>query len=222
MPRRYSRRRTYRRRRGGVNNITRFPGFPSNKLVMMRYSDTFSFDHNVSNVYNRLFAANSIFDPDMTGVGHQPLGHDQWAVFYNHYFVIGSKITIQVTGPADAASAPMVFCIILDDSGGSFTTIPQMIEQGGSHYVVSNGDMEQYKPARVRSSFSAKKFFNVTNVNDNYSRLGAAFGANPADLAYFQFTSATLDGLISLQTRLCIVTIEYLVLMSEPRTLPQS
>lgn len=30
---------------------------------------------------------NSLFDPDQTGVGHQPRGYDQWKLFYLNYVV---------------------------------------------------------------------------------------------------------------------------------------
>lgn len=34
-----------------------------------------------------VFKLNSLHDPDATGVGHQPYGRDQWAAFYNKYYV---------------------------------------------------------------------------------------------------------------------------------------
>jgi hypothetical protein len=43
------------------------------------------------------FRVNSIFDPDYTGVGHQPLGHDQWATFYNRSRVRGCSYTVTFT-----------------------------------------------------------------------------------------------------------------------------
>jgi hypothetical protein len=38
------------------------------------------------------FNLNSIFDPNRTGTGHQPLGHDQWAGFYNRYRVLRVRV----------------------------------------------------------------------------------------------------------------------------------
>lgn len=48
------------------------------------------------------FRLNSLFDPDLTGVGHQPLGRDQMAQFYNRYRVFAAswKITTFPTGSA--------------------------------------------------------------------------------------------------------------------------
>lgn len=44
---------------------------------------------------NRVFRGNSVFDPDLTGAGHQPVGYDQWAQFYDKYQVLASKIIVK-------------------------------------------------------------------------------------------------------------------------------
>ncbi len=41
------------------------------------------------------WSLNSIFDPDVSGVGHQPLGHDQWANLYHDYYV--NKVRVRST-----------------------------------------------------------------------------------------------------------------------------
>lgn len=38
---------------------------------------------------------NSLYDPDSSGIGHQPLGTDQWAAFYQRYRVY--KVTYDIT-----------------------------------------------------------------------------------------------------------------------------
>lgn len=49
------------------------------------------------------FRMNSLFDPDYSGIGHQPYGYDQWAQFYNRYRVYGCayRITLSNTSTAD-------------------------------------------------------------------------------------------------------------------------
>lgn len=37
------------------------------------------------------FRLNALFDPDLTGVGHQPMGYDQLAALYQRYRVYGCK-----------------------------------------------------------------------------------------------------------------------------------
>jgi len=42
------------------------------------------------------FRANSCYDPDYTATGHQPMYFDNFALFYNRYRVLASKITVTV------------------------------------------------------------------------------------------------------------------------------
>jgi len=75
---------------------------PDAFLVKLKYSELFGFTYTppivsdpVSAVYQ--FRLNSIYDPNLTGTGHQPLGHDQWALFYNRYLVYGCKFVVTFT-----------------------------------------------------------------------------------------------------------------------------
>lgn len=43
------------------------------------------------------FNLNSMWDPDRSGVGHQPYGRDTFAGLYNQYRVIGCKYTVEVS-----------------------------------------------------------------------------------------------------------------------------
>lgn len=42
-----------------------------------------------------LWEVNGIYDPDHTGVGHQPMFHDQWAQLYTQFRVLDMKVTCQ-------------------------------------------------------------------------------------------------------------------------------
>jgi len=43
---------------------------------------------------NKFFTCNGVFDPDITGSGHQPLGFDTMMLYYEQYTVMRSKITV--------------------------------------------------------------------------------------------------------------------------------
>lgn len=49
----------------------------------------------VAGVAVHTYVLNSLFDPDFTGVGHQPYGFDQLTPFYRRYRVNGAKVTIR-------------------------------------------------------------------------------------------------------------------------------
>jgi len=53
---------------------------------------------NALGVYqNQQMNLNSLYDPDRSGVGHQPLGRDQWATWYNRYRVFKTDYIITFT-----------------------------------------------------------------------------------------------------------------------------
>jgi hypothetical protein len=63
--------------------------------VKLTYADTFNYSITPSGGGARqIFRANSIFDPDYTGVGHQPLFRDMWASQYNFYTVLACEYTM--------------------------------------------------------------------------------------------------------------------------------
>ena len=68
---------------------------PDKSLVKLRYCQRCAINPAAGVTNSYLFRANSLFDPDLTGTGHQPLGFDEWAKFYRRYCVLGSKITVQ-------------------------------------------------------------------------------------------------------------------------------
>lgn len=58
---------------------------------------------SANNTAFQWFRNNSIYDPDGTGIGHQPLGYDQWSQFYGRYRVIGAKYRITISNATDTA-----------------------------------------------------------------------------------------------------------------------
>jgi len=195
-------------------------GFPKSKVVTMRYADSgeITLNSTPGALSYQKYRANSIYDPDFTGGGHQPMGYDQWNQNYNHYVVLGAKITSTLTGVAAAADGAVVANIsLMSGSTSIYTQMSEFIERGLGCTKVMCGFLGQAK-VTLTANYSAKKFFNIKDVKDNLDRIGAAFGADAADPAFFYIT---LQG--QPDVRLHVVTvIDYIVLMSEPSDLPQS
>lgn len=71
-------------------------GFPQSIITTMRYCDRRTYAQSVADTPGSyIYRANSIFDPDYTGAGHQPMWRDNYAAIYNTYVVLGSKITVK-------------------------------------------------------------------------------------------------------------------------------
>lgn len=71
-------------------------------LCKMKYAETFSFPLSAGIVAEYFMNLNSTFDPDRSGVGHQPWGRDTMATLYNKYRVY--KVKWCVVGGATATT----------------------------------------------------------------------------------------------------------------------
>lgn len=65
---------------------------PDKLFCKLKYSQFFSLTS--AGVNRQVFRGNSLFDPDLTGIGHQPRGFDEWSALYTRYKVHASSIKI--------------------------------------------------------------------------------------------------------------------------------
>lgn len=227
------RKRSSNRKRGGNiarSDPTRWVGFPKNKVVKMRYVQYKQVDltNSITGGFDGFYMwANGIHDPDVAIGGHQPMGHDQWQLFYNHYVVLGAKCKVTYASRDNVVAQPIIVGIsIEDDVTSGATNVSTIQEYGGAKYKMFQG-YTSMSTKSVTAHFSAKKFFNVTDMKDNQSDKGANFGANPTDGAYFRVFACTADGTSATSPAGdviigCNVEIEYIVALQEPKELPQS
>jgi len=64
---------------------------------VLRYSDQITLNPSTGANAHYRFRANSIFDPDYSGVGHQPYGHDNLQAIYRSYVVDKAVLTFTPT-----------------------------------------------------------------------------------------------------------------------------
>lgn len=213
-----------RRRHIASGDPRGFPGFPNNKIVKMRYVDGVYMNPTAGTPQTFFFSANSIFDPNRTGTGHQPIGRDQWFNFYNHYCVVGSKITVNFTyGGATTQSCPAICAVYLTDDITLTATSPDMlIEQGKSRWKYLPVAANSFATKTVYNTYSPKKFFNIKDIKDNVTRLGALQTVSPSEEAFFCLYIGQIDTSLDCPNVMATVTIEYSVMFSEPKELAQS
>jgi len=183
--------------------------FPSRATALLRYNETIEIAPTTGVSGHYLFRANSIFDPNFTGTGHQPYGHDTYQSIYNHYQVL--KATCVVT-PVNAVDC--VFgCTITDDTnvqsdfdGVKETkgTVMSTNNSGGT----SRSIVQTYK---IKDQFST----------GNQAETSALFGSNPSDGEYFDIWACGGTTGSSVEQRL-LVTISYDVLLYELKDLGTS
>lgn len=200
---------------------TTLTAFSQQKRVLMRYFDRIQVDPGVGTGFYA-FRANSIADPDYTGTGHQAYGHDQYALFYNHYQVVGAQIKVTATVNTTANQSAILWGIRLSDTTTfDFTDERDCIESGQTNYSVL--PLNRQVPQVLKQNFSATKYFNVKKPMDSSREdLGAAFNASPNEAAFFQVWYKTLDVLDDPNPIDLAVQIDYIVQMTEPKPLSLS
>ena len=66
-------------------------GFPKTLKFIHKYCDNVSVSGSAGIPFKYQFSCNGLYDPNITGTGHQPMYFDQVTPIYNQYRVIGAK-----------------------------------------------------------------------------------------------------------------------------------
>lgn len=79
----------------GARSFGRQIGFPERLRCRLKYTDWVQFIG--AGPEWQIYRGNSIYDPDYTGVGSQPLFYDQLITVYNRYRIFGCKLVVTLT-----------------------------------------------------------------------------------------------------------------------------
>lgn len=162
--------------------------------------------------------ANSLYDPDRTGTGHQPMGFDEIMANYNHFTVIGSKITVDFIGANEDFLAAIYLSGNLSDGS---TNAEEVKERRRTRYKLVTSTTENHGRCRIVHKFSAKKFFHVKAIVGESQYRGSATNS-PAEEAYFYIQAGPDDQSATVGTIKLSIRIEYLTVFSEPKSIGQS
>lgn len=165
-----------------------------------------------------VFSANGLYDPNITGTGHQPVGFDQLMTMYDHYTVIGARIRAWFAN--EDTGQNQVVGIYASD-GATTETDPRVIIENGMGkytYLHENGNGASTKQLVLK--LNPNKFLSVKSPTSD-DRLKGSTSSNPTEQCYFHVWGASTNATDSGQIRLC-VEIEYIALLTEPKTLALS
>lgn len=228
MPRRYAgkrkrfiilKRRRKRRRRGKNLIRTRAP-LPTKFATKMRYNQSVVLSPTAASTPAlHVFRANSLYDPDYTGIGHQPRGFDQLMALYDHFVVVGAKITVTFIGQNNNNSNFICGISLAADNPILGSRNDYMEYPNTSHAIVTNTAATTGK--RTISKVFSNKFLGRSKPLSDSQLKGSAAG-NPEELAYFHVWAAKNDGAVADPTVECEIVIDYLAVLIEPKNPSQS
>jgi len=207
-----------------INNdmLMSTPIFPvSRKIVAQRYYD---FHHELTGtagaVNTYVYTANGLYDPDISGTGHQPLGFDQMMLFYEQATVVRSRIKVTFCNTLSTFFARAALYVSPD--GAAMTVANEIIENGLVKTCMLGFGNGASSVKELSLELDIGKYFGRKGgdiVNDDNLQSTAA--ANPVEQVYYNLaiwaaTSASTV-VIGYDT-----IIEYDVVYHEPRKVASS
>lgn len=154
--------------------------FPGTKWVSHRYVDRISIPSAAANVQTTwVFACNNLYDPDVTGTGHQPMFRDECATNYGSYTVVSSSIKITIPVHVDRIT-PEVYALVVDDaSSPEDSRFNSMLETRRAWTVQTLAS--RHSPLVLRSSWDAAKVLRTTRkaiLSDDSFKTSNSSGPN--------------------------------------------
>jgi len=92
-------------------------GFPDTAVVTLRYDQRLALTVTSGVDQTYVFRGNGPYDPDATGTGGQPNNYDDWAVQYNRYRVISSRLRVTAIN----TTSNLIVCVLPANSAASTT-----------------------------------------------------------------------------------------------------
>jgi len=188
-----STKRAYRAKRKGVtrnkSTVKAGLGFPKKMVMTHKYHETVSFGIGGGVLGTYTFSCNGMYDPNITGTGHQPLYFDQMTALYDHYTVIGSKIRVKLCQGAANQPTVKIATFINDDGTVTPTSIDMMGEQScGKQFIIPPASTDTYT---ITNKWSAKKTFGGSPLSNDL--LQGTVAANPTEQSFYTFGFQAAD-----------------------------
>lgn len=185
-------------------------GFPDKLITKLHYSDvgTITCTSGVQSQY--VFRLNSIYDPDYTGTGHQPMYRDQFVALYNQYAVISSKIKYTVINTT--ATMAMVCGQNNDDNGSISTAFLDNLEKPHGTSTVLTIPTGAKSSTVFYNNFDCKRDLGIDPYASQTYK--TSVGANPTESYNNGLWAIPFDGATT-GTLQFLVSIEYNVMFTE-------
>lgn len=159
--------------------VPRVYGFADRYECKLEYKEVVNFT-GTGTTTNYQFLVNSLFDPNGTGVGHQPRFFDQLKAVYGQYLVTKVHWKIRFIN-ANSTVARWGICI--SDTAQSSTPLTEICEMKYSKSGWLSQNTGGPNQGRATGNMRMATLFGVKYI-DAVDELFANVGSNPADPAY--------------------------------------
>lgn len=196
---------------------------PDRYGAKLRYvEDDFTLDPGISAPAVQVFSINGLYDPNYTGTGHQPRGFDQFMTMYDHYTVIGAKITVTLAQPA-GAHYNLHVGVACKDNAPAMSTINDYLEGRNlvSRVLKASEVGGTTNLVTLTKTCSVKKFLGVSRIL-GASEFRGTTSTNPTEQGYFHIFAQALNSSVNPTLIRGTARIDYLTIFTEPKQPSQS
>lgn len=201
--------RRYRRRRGPRRNrrakarrkyarssryVTKTVGFPQKMYVKLVYTERYD-AHTNSAVYDKVvFRGNGCYDPNQSGVGHQPMYWDTYTTIYSSYRVLASSIKVNAVNHSGGSA--LQYCIYPSIAIDTVTDISEAREQPYARTSALIGvgavspDGNGYG---TKHYMKTRRTFGITKAQFGSSNWASAINTNPSSQWYWNILAQALN-----------------------------
>ena len=192
-------------------------------ILKLKYSDEFTMALPATSVGLRhAFRGNSLFDPDYTATGHQPMYFDQLCSAtgpYYRYRVAASKIyfCLQTLGTTPAASSIRVVLFPTNDINPPDNGYPALSEMPRSRTRCGNASEHDIKIGHY-STTAAEWGRSRQAVQD--SDFTGEYNTNPAKQWFWYFSMYSTDESTAITVYVSVKVTYYAIIFGRGRTSP--
>lgn len=181
--------------------------FLHNLRCKMIYVEPITLNPAAASVATYVFSANGLYDPNITGSGHQPTGFDQMTALYGEYVVVGANCKVTFQNTATTAGTACMFGVYLSRTTSTASIGYTYLENGNCVYTTAeyNGTGSSVKVLNYSCDMSKEASTDITK-DEGYSGTGSA---NPAEQRFFFVWACPLDFASDLGAQTALVEITY-------------
>lgn len=193
-------------------------GFPKMLKVKQRYVGAPVQLNCIGGAFSTyVWRANSVYDPDFTGTGAQPLYTDTLFGIYEHAVVVGSRIRLQIQF-AQGTVGPCIGCLWTDSNSATTAASISHVSEYGKNPTINFGGPNDSGKTFFHKKWSAKKTFGGSVLSN--PSLQCTDSANPTEETYYKFSFNTVDS--STVTIYITAIQEFLVVYKELKEIARS
>lgn len=171
--------------------------FPLRWHGNLQYGQAYTLTAGAAGVFGteQVFRLNSLYDPDLTGTGHQPYGFDTLATMYYKYKVRFVRVSLKVSDPS---ADGIIFCAHFQNPDITFAlsgNLPDVVMEKPA-MLVRDINNTGSQVVNFTQRFALRDLCGITNVefSSNTDEYTAAVSASPTKTPYLRTAIAALDG----------------------------